>query len=92
MVTLIHELGHLFGAVHVRDRSSVMHDAMEFDGRFFDPLNRRILRATRARPLGKPLPAEMERRVGAIYATAARFPECCQPDSLAASRAALSRR
>ena len=92
VVTLVHELAHLFGAVHVHDRSSVMHDAVEFDGRFFDPLNRRILRATRARPLGQPVPAEMERRVSSIYATAARFPGCCEAESLEAASAALARR
>ncbi len=92
VVTLIHELGHLFGAVHVRDRSSVMHDAMEFDGRFFDPLNRRILLATRARPFGAPLPEEIDRRVRAIYEAASRFPECCEPESLEAALAALAKR
>jgi len=91
VVTLVHELAHLFGAVHVYDRSSVMHDTVEFDGRFFDPLNRRILRATRTRPLGRPLPGEMERRVSAIYAAAARFSDCCPPECLEAVRAALPR-
>ena len=88
--TLSHELAHLFGAVHVRDRSSVMHRAMEFDARFFDSLNRRILRATRERPWGEPLPENIRRRVRAIYTAAARFPECCEPESLEAARAALA--
>ncbi len=90
--TLSHELAHLFGAVHVRDRSSVMYRAMEFDARFFDSLNRRILRATRERPWGEPLPENIRRRVRAIYTAAARFPECCEPESLEAARAALASR
>jgi len=92
VVTLAHELAHLFGAVHVHDRGSVMYASMEFDARFFDPLNRRILRATRARPWGAPLPKEMERRVRSMYAAAARFPGCCDAKSLEAALAALPRR
>lgn len=88
-VTVIHELAHLFGAVHVHDRSSVMHDVAEFNGRFFDPLNRRILLATRERPFGAPLPVEIARRVRAIYTAASRFPECCDPAGLAAALAAV---
>ena len=88
-VTVIHELAHLFGAVHVYDRSSVMHDVVEFKGRFFDPLNRRILLATRERPFGAPLPVEIARRVRAIYTAASRFPECCDPEGLAAALAAV---
>jgi len=63
---------------------------MEFDARFFDSLNRRILRATRERPWGEPLPENIRRRVRAIYTAAARFPECCEPESLEAARAALA--
>jgi hypothetical protein len=66
-LTILHEFGHLFGAVHVRDRSSVMHPRAEFDARFFDPFNRRILRATRERPFGEPFPEPTVRRLAAIY-------------------------
>lgn len=66
-LTILHEVGHLFGAVHVRDRSSVMHPRAEFDARFFDLYNRRILRATRGRPFGDRLPEAMARPLAAIY-------------------------
>ena len=88
-VTAIHEIGHLLGAVHVRDRSSVMHAVAEFDGRFFDPLNRRILRASRTRPFGEPLPVQMRRRLEAIYRAAARFPGQVEPRDLEAALTAL---
>ena len=44
VLTAAHELAHLFGAVHVRDAFSIMHSTSDFDARFFDPLNRRIVR------------------------------------------------
>jgi len=71
--TVAHEIAHLFGAVHVRDRASLMNPLTEFDSRFVDPLNRRILRAARLRPFspaGRPLPLALARRLDEIYASA----------------------
>ncbi len=70
VVTLAHEIGHLFGALHVRDRASVMHPVAEFDGRFFDPRNREILRTAWARPLGAPLPDRLRGRLARLYRAA----------------------
>jgi hypothetical protein len=70
VVTLAHEIAHLFGAVHVDARSSVMNRVAEFDGRFFDPLNRRILRATSERPFGESLPEGTRARLHALYRAA----------------------
>ena len=69
-LTIVHELAHLYGAVHVQDRSSVMHPVLEFDARFFDPLNLRILRASADRPFGAPLPRAMAQDLLAIYRAA----------------------
>lgn len=88
-VTAIHEIGHLLGAVHVRDAGSVMHPVAEFDARFFDPLNRRILRATRDRPFGAPLPDELVQQLDAIYRAAARFPESVEGKDVQAAQDAL---
>jgi hypothetical protein len=85
MVTLIHELAHLFGAVHVRERRTVMHPVAGFDGRFFDALNRRILRATRDRPFDAPLPPKTTRQLRAIYTAASRYPEACDMKDLGAA-------
>ena len=49
VLTAAHELAHLFGAVHVREPASIMNETVEFDARFFDPENRRLLRAARER-------------------------------------------
>lgn len=88
-VTAIHEIGHLLGAIHVRDRSSVMHAVADFEGRFFDPLNRSILRASRTRHFGEPLSPQMIGRLEAIYRAAARFPERVEAKDLKAAIAAL---
>jgi hypothetical protein len=66
-VTLLHEIGHLLGAVHVGERSSIMYPVAEFDGRFFDVSNRRILRASRARDFGAPLPEALRGELRALY-------------------------
>lgn len=70
--TLAHELAHLFGAVHVRDRASLMNARADFDARFLDPLNRRVLHETRTRPFGRPLPEPMRRSLEALYRSAPR--------------------
>ena len=70
VATLAHEVGHLFGAVHVDDRGSVMHPVAEFDGRFFDPLNREILRTAWSRPIGSPLPRTMRDALETLYRAA----------------------
>jgi hypothetical protein len=49
VLTAAHELAHLFGAVHVDDPASIMSPTADFDARFFDPQNRRILREARER-------------------------------------------
>lgn len=54
VLTASHELAHLFGAVHVDDRASIMSPTADFDARFFDPENRRILRAQRERVFADP--------------------------------------
>jgi hypothetical protein len=54
VLTASHELGHLFGASHVDDPASIMSPTADFDARFFDPENRRILRAQRDRDFGNP--------------------------------------
>ncbi|MFQ5699779.1 MAG: hypothetical protein ACE5IL_16060 [Myxococcota bacterium] len=71
-LTLVHELGHLFGALHVRDRFSVMAPEEAFPARFFDPLNRRILAETRTRSFESPLDPDRVRKVEALYSEARR--------------------
>jgi len=72
VLTAAHELAHLFGAVHVRDRSSIMHATADFDARFFDPLNRRILRELRERDFSGPLESADAARLASIYREAER--------------------
>jgi hypothetical protein len=87
--TLLHEIGHLLGAVHVRDRSSVMHETAEFDARFFDPLNRRVLRVGQAL-FARPLDAATRSELGAIYRAARQFSYQVETADLAAAEAALN--
>ena len=75
VLTAAHELAHLFGAVHVRDPASIMHATADFDARFFDPLNRRILRTLRTRDFARPLGATEAARLAAIYREAGRSNE-----------------
>jgi hypothetical protein len=70
-VTVIHEIGHLFGAVHVTERSSIMYPVAEFDARFFDDWNRRILRAARGRRFGHPVSAALRSELRTLYESAA---------------------
>jgi hypothetical protein len=88
--TLAHELAHLFGAVHVRDRASLLNPVAEFDARFLDPLNRRVLRETRTRPFGRPLPRATRRALEAVYRTAP--PEVVRPVDVERALAALGPR
>ena len=88
-VTVLHELGHLLGAIHVRDQSSVMHAVATFDGRFFDPLNRRILRTSSTRSFGASLSAEMRGRLEAIYRAAERFPDHVDAGAVSAALSTL---
>jgi hypothetical protein len=67
VLTAAHELAHLFGAVHVRDAFSVMHSTSDFDARFFDPLNRRIVRSQRTRDFTRPLDPARSAQLAAIY-------------------------
>jgi Metallo-peptidase family M12 len=51
-VALIHELGHVFGAQHVKDTQSIMNE--DFDYRFeFDMKNRNIISRNRNCPFAK---------------------------------------
>jgi hypothetical protein len=51
-VALIHELGHIFGAEHVKDPNSIMHE--NFDYRFeFDLKSREIILKNKYCPFGK---------------------------------------
>lgn len=72
VVTVAHEVAHLFGAVHVRVRGSVMNPIAEFDARFFDPLNRRIVRLARERSFDGALPRPMRHRLDTVYRAALR--------------------
>lgn len=68
--TLAHEIAHLFGAIHVLDRASLLNATADFDARFLDPLNRRVLRTTRTRAFGRPLSPATRRAVEEVYRSA----------------------
>jgi hypothetical protein len=87
--TIAHELGHLFGAVHVRDRGSVMYPVADFDARFFDPLNRRILAAARDRRFERPVAADLRRALRTLYDEAAGLPAHVELADLEAAAGAL---
>jgi len=87
-VTLIHEIGHLFGAIHVTDRSSIMYPVAEFDARFFDSWNRQVLALTRERRFGRPLGAALRAQLEQIYQSAADADRVPRGD-LRTARAAL---
>ncbi len=87
IVTVAHEIAHLFGAVHSPDRGSIMHAIAFFEARFFDPANRRILASSRDRPFGEPLPADLVRRLRAAYSEGAAQDEIAPAVLQAALRA-----
>jgi hypothetical protein len=87
--TFAHEVAHLFGALHVGERSSVMQPRGEFEARFLDPLNRRILRATRDRRFGAPLDPERALELERIYASAPDLAPDVDPQDLAEAVARL---
>jgi hypothetical protein len=68
--TLIHEIAHLFGALHTLDRASVMFPVQDFDGRFFDPLNARVLRAAADRRFDAPVDPALARELERLYTEA----------------------
>jgi hypothetical protein len=88
-LTIAHEIGHLFGAVHVDDRASVMYPKTDFEARFFDLLNRRILRATHDRAFGAPLDPAVARELESIYAEARGLAPLVRSKDLDAAVAAL---
>lgn len=52
VVALIHELAHIFGAEHVDDRASIMHEDLGYRTEF-DGMNRSIIRKNKFCPFAK---------------------------------------
>lgn len=52
VVTLIHELGHVFGAEHVEDTASLMHESFDYRTEF-DAKNRTVIQKNRFCPFAK---------------------------------------
>ena len=52
VIALIHELGHIFGAVHVDDIQSIMHEDFGYRTEF-DTANRAVIRKNRLCPFAK---------------------------------------
>jgi len=88
-LTLAHEIGHLFGAVHVRERSSLMHPVASFPGRFLDPLNRRVMRLTRERSFDRPLDRPLAEQIRAVYRAANDLPDEVNAPDLVEALSAL---
>jgi hypothetical protein len=84
--TVAHEIAHLLGAIHSRQRGSVMYPVADFDARFFDATNRRILDAVRMRDFDAPLGALSE-TLRELYAAAAQDPEIEAKDLKEAEKA-----
>lgn len=52
VVALLHELGHIFGAEHVQDTGSIMHENFDYRSEF-DRKNREIILKNKFCPFGK---------------------------------------
>lgn len=52
VITLIHELGHVFGAEHVEDTASLMHESFDYRTDF-DAKNRTVIQKNRFCPFAK---------------------------------------
>ena len=52
VVALIHEFGHVFGAEHVDDTASIMHESFGYRTEF-DAKNRSVIRGNRACPFAQ---------------------------------------
>jgi hypothetical protein len=52
VITLVHEIGHIFGAEHVEDINSIMNENFDYRSQF-DAKNRTIIQANRACPFAK---------------------------------------
>lgn len=52
VITLIHELGHVFGAEHVEDTASLMHESFDYRTEF-DAKNRAVIQKNRFCPFAK---------------------------------------
>ena len=52
VVALVHEVGHVFGAEHVDDFNSIMHENFDYRSEF-DAKNRKIIQNNRSCPFAK---------------------------------------
>jgi hypothetical protein len=52
VITLVHEIGHVFGAEHVEDVNSIMNENFDYRSQF-DAKNRTIIRNNRSCPFAK---------------------------------------
>ena len=52
VITLIHELGHVFGAEHVEDTASLMHESFDYRTEF-DAKNRTVIQKNRFCPFAR---------------------------------------
>jgi hypothetical protein len=66
-----------------------MFPRAEFEARFFDPLNRRILRATRDRDLDAPLDPQTRQTLESLYAEARDLEQLVELADIEAAVAAL---
>ena len=52
-LTLVHEIGHIFGAIHVSDKNSIMYPSAGYMTYEFDDVNKKIINATKANFMSK---------------------------------------